>query len=58
LDINQSKLSENNKIIVTYLMPIILKERDKMYLSIKNVKPLDNYSLLLTFENEEKKYLM
>jgi len=26
-----------------------------MYLSVKNVKPLDNYSLLLTFENEEEK---
>jgi hypothetical protein len=28
-DINQSNLSENNKIIATYLMPIILEEREK-----------------------------
>ena len=26
-----------------------------MYLAIKNVKPLDNYLLLLTFENDEKR---
>ena len=26
-----------------------------MYLSIKHVKPLDNYNLLLTFENGEKR---
>jgi len=26
-----------------------------MYLAIKDVKPLDNYFLLLTFENEEEK---
>lgn len=26
-----------------------------MYLSIKDVKPLDNYNLLLTFENGEQK---
>lgn len=26
-----------------------------MYLSVKDVKPLDNYQLLLTFENGEKR---
>ena len=26
-----------------------------MYLSIKNVKPIDDYKLILTFENEEVK---
>ncbi len=26
-----------------------------MYLAIKNVKPIDNYNLILTFENGEKR---
>ena len=29
-----------------------------MYLSVKKVKPLNDYKLELTFENNEKKYLM
>lgn len=35
-DINQSNLSENNKIIATYLMPIILEKREK---SLNNLLP-------------------
>lgn len=27
-----------------------------MYLGIKDVKPLSDYKLLLTFENDEKRY--
>lgn len=27
-----------------------------MYLGVKDVKPLSNYRLLLTFENDEKRY--
>ena len=29
-----------------------------MYISVKSVRPLSEYQLLLTFENGEKKYLI
>jgi hypothetical protein len=31
-------------------------KEDFMYLGVKDVKPLSDYKLLLTFENDEKRY--
>ena len=31
------------------------KENKDMYLAVKNVIPIDNYNLILTFENGEKR---